>query len=342
MISRIADFFFAKSITMSTVLPGTQCETIGILVAVLAVILLALFLYWFSSAWCPARETFNGETGTPGPNPAVTYAMDPETNLWVATTRDPANVPATTVPRQCSPECPATQICNDGVCVAPPAGECLPPCEAGQGCVSGTCRPLLRAPICPTICSPERGCVDGRCPFYKECVDGWCLFRPPCDPPCKETQACVDKRCVWKDRLKSGEYLRPGEILKAGNYFFGFTFYPDTQSKVPGMVNVFRGSGYDDPNKKALTNWDCVCSPGDYYVMQQEDGNLVVYNGKPNPPNPGPARSAVWATGFAPGKPAEGGYVTVMQGDGNLCTYQVNAKGDPTGLASWCSGTAGK
>jgi hypothetical protein len=85
-----------------------------------------------------------------------------------------------------------------------------------------------------------------------------------------------------------------------------------------------------------LAQGQYIASPnGQYILVQQSDGNLVIYPGT-NPQNEEGA--AVWASGYSTSPAAQ--FYTVLQGDGNLVTY----KGTPAnpGTAVWSSGTYGQ
>jgi len=80
--------------------------------------------------------------------------------------------------------------------------------------------------------------------------------------------------------------------------------------------------GILDPGQELDVNQRLTSPSGEYYLIMQGDGNLVVYK---------PGGHPIWAT-HTNGK---GGVKAMMQGDGNFVIYTAN--GSPV----WASNTAG-
>jgi hypothetical protein len=104
-----------------------------------------------------------------------------------------------------------------------------------------------------------------------------------------------------KDRLRSGESMRPGESLTSNTGWYRFAYQGD------GNLVVYVGflSRPSDAIWQSRTNGKRTSR-----LSMQSDGNLVLYDDN----------KAVWHTGTH-GHP--GAYV-VMQGDGNLVIYHGN------------------
>lgn len=86
------------------------------------------------------------------------------------------------------------------------------------------------------------------------------------------------------------------------------------------------GGEYMTTNKCLLLNDKLVSQSGQYYAVQQGDGNLCVYDAS------GKYQWGSQATG------PSGPYYTMMQGDGNLCTYRGSGPENNQGFL-WNSGT---
>ena len=86
------------------------------------------------------------------------------------------------------------------------------------------------------------------------------------------------------------------------------------------------GAEYMTTNKCLLLNDKLISQNGQYYAVQQGDGNFCVYNA-----------GSQWQWGSQATGPI-GPYFTAMQGDGNLCTYKGGGPEDNQGFL-WNSGT---
>jgi hypothetical protein len=133
-----------------------------------------------------------------------------------------------------------------------------------------------------------------------------------------------------RDRLESGDYLLSGQSIKSRDNKYGFSLYFQPKEEggeiASGSPEIWKTS---NDRKETIVKYSCNknCSPGNYFIMQEDDGDLEVRNGAP-----WHRGDIVWDTGK---HLQQGKYITVMQEDGNLCTYS-------NGKNIWCSGTNGK
>jgi len=100
-----------------------------------------------------------------------------------------------------------------------------------------------------------------------------------------------------------------------------------------GNLVLYRGECVDNATPRCAV-WHTHTSrePGNYHLAVQDDGNLVIYRGHP----PDDASKAIWDSHTSR---AGGDYYLAVQDDGNVVIYQGRGPHDNSG-AIWSSGTA--
>lgn len=89
--------------------------------------------------------------------------------------------------------------------------------------------------------------------------------------------------------------------------------------------------GILNPGEELQAGQKLFSPSGEYFLVMQTDGNLVVYAVGPDT-NAEVTNVALWASNTN----GQGGVVAKMQGDGNFVVYTAG------GAAVWSSGTAGQ
>ncbi len=177
-----------------------------------------------------ACGTRRGDGAPPGNTPVIDAqvgvppgagSVDSGSNLRPdARMLDAARLPDVRVFVACAPACGASQICQEGTCIALPA-TC--PCPRGAYCdlSSNTCRPgCLTDPNCdPGLICEDRTCrvgcrAESDCAVEERCSPGFqCVAGCTSDVRCNSGRICEAGMC--RNGCRSDDHCGPGNICDA-------------------------------------------------------------------------------------------------------------------------------
>lgn len=225
----------------------------------------------------------------------------------------------TCTPSNFNGSCPADKICDKGECKTistdpcepkNPLGRCALPTER---CIEGFCG----------TCGPNN--MTGTCPTGKKCIKGECHTCG--EPPgtvgtCPATYSCIRDICYPAaagdrgDRIYENQYIRVKEELRsprnpAGDYFTmtqnrdgRIIVYHNDQlwwaSRAPAYeddwITILNGDGnlctYGNKQREPIWCSNITQGPGNYALIMQKDGTLVVYR---TDGNRVPVGTAIWS-----------------------------------------------
>lgn len=188
-------------------------------------------------------------------------------------------------PPQCQfdKDCPGTQLCISGKCVAPTCTE-ESACAENELCSNGTC---AKDPCEGVTCKEGEYCKAGKCvgtcagvfcPTGEKCVDGSCAADPCADKQCAAGEVCINGNCVTnpceQDSCRQGRLCSPeGRCVED----------PCKGIKCPNGQTCSAGQCGGD--RKCALDIDCpgdaicesgVCKPKGCYDTKCADGEVCL------------------------------------------------------------------